>query len=40
MEENLAKKKDVAKEASDKTTDLGKESEGSLGVDSVEKQEH
>ena len=27
MEENLAKKKDMAKEANDKTTELGKESE-------------
>ena len=40
LEENLAKKKDMAKEAGDKTTDLGKESEESLRVARVLKNKN
>ena len=40
LEENLARKKDMAKEANDKTTDLGKESEESLRVARVLKNKN
>ena len=40
LEENLAKTKDMAKEANDKTTDLGKESEESLRVARVLKNKN
>ena len=40
LEENLAKKKDMAKEANDKTTELGKESEESLRVARVLKNKN